>query len=241
MPQTREFCPSPDPVQISARRIARIAFGAVLLIGVVALVIALAHQTDLRWYRPAREPSSPSAAQVIGYTWLAAAFAAAVAHAIAAVLRLRLGRDALFLPSLIAPVAGAALLLPLTLHLLVALAIGTAREFDWWASISLVLAGPAHIAFLVLSVQRVRALAAGRRARTPGRIFAITVAVACFPIVLVVPPGLVIPAGLVAITGLPIVPLLYRMARVVARERAEIAALSGPLPRAVAVVPRRVA
>lgn len=231
---TTEPCPLPDPSRVFARRIARIAFGTVLLIGAVALVIALALQPGLCSY--ARDPPSPSAAQVIGYTWLAAAVAAAVAHAIAAALRLRLGGDALFLPSLIAPVAGAALLLPLTLHLLVALATGTTREFDWWASISLLITGPAHIAFLVLSVQRIHALAAGRLAGTPWRIFGITVAVSCVPFVV-----MVVPPVLVALTGVPILPLLHRMERVVARERAEIAALPAELPRAVAVVPRRVA
>lgn len=73
----------PIPSRVFARRIARIAFGIVLLTGWPALVIA-----SRAWgYPPAGQPPL-DLRYVIGGTWLAAAVTGAVVYALAAGLRL---------------------------------------------------------------------------------------------------------------------------------------------------------
>src|SRR5215475_5788925 len=95
---TTEPCllPGPllDPTRVFARRIARIAFGVVLLAGVLALVVATVANSS-------RAPLlGMSAPQIIGYTWLAAAVVAAAVYQVAATLQLSLRPEALFVPSL---------------------------------------------------------------------------------------------------------------------------------------------
>lgn len=228
-----------DPTRVFARRIARIASGVVLQAGMLALVAAAVSGS----FRA--QPSPLNAAQIIGYTWFAAAVVGAAAYPIAAALQLRLRPEALFVPSLTIPVAGVALILPLTLHLLF-FALTSGLRFDQldhgfndWVQVSLVVTGAAHVVFAALCATRVHELAAGDAAMaspmTPPRIFRITVAVSCFPFVLMFG----VPPVLVAITGLPILPLLYGMQRVVARERRELAMLPAQPPRATAILRRR--
>ncbi len=220
-------CHLPVRNRIFARRIARIAFGVVLLAGALALVAAAASGS---WERG--RPPRLSAAQILGYTWFAATVAAGAAYALAAALRLRLARDALFVPSLVVPAAGVALVLPITLHLLVALAIGSrSAAFDEWVEISLVVTGAAHLVFAALCMLRARRLAAGDATMTVAKLLGITVAAVCVPFMVL----WFIPPVLVAITALPILPLLHGMRPLIDRERAEIAALPARLPRATIV------
>lgn len=217
----------PIPSRVFARRIARIAFGIVLLTGWPALVVA----SRARGYPHAGQPPL-DLRYVIGGTWLAAAVAGAVAYALAAGLRLSLRRRALFHTSLVLPVAAIALMLPITLHGLVALGIGVrVRDFNEWVAGSAVFAGIAHLVFAALSMVRVYRLADGRRAMGPGRIFWITVVVSGVPFALIY----LIPPALVALTGVPILPLLHGMQALVDRERREIGELPEPLPRAAIV------
>lgn len=210
---------------VFARRAGRLAFGVVLLLGAVYLVLTMCfsghggHEGD--------------AARILEWTWLLAAGAGVAVWAIAAWLRAPTDSDAVLTESLVLPTLGAALLLPLTLHLLVFRLLdghSWASEFDDWVGLSLVITGPAHLVFAILSAVRASKLAIGLPAPSPLKIYGLTVAASCLPFVLL----MAIPPVLVAITGLPILPLLYGMERLIARERAALAAVTA-LPRAVAI------
>ena len=211
--------------QIFARRLGRIAFGLVLLVGVASLAAA-AWSGSLGVHGAARF----GAARLIGLTWLAAILAGAVVRAIAARLRWRPAAEALFAESVMVPTAGIALLLPITLHLPVVAAVADAGTFDSWVMASLWITGLAHVVFAVLCVLRARQLIAGRVAITPRAIYVATLLTSCVPFVLL----WAIPPLLVAVTALPFVPMLHAMQRLVDRERAEIRAVP-ELPRAIAV------
>jgi hypothetical protein len=219
----------PTMSQIFARRLGRIAFGLVLLVGVAALATAA-------WSgSPGPHGTTPiGAMRLVGRTWLIAALAGALVWAIAARLRWRPAPEALFAESAMVPTAGIALLLPITLHLPVVLLVADAGAFDIWIMASLWITGLAHVVFAGLSVLRARQLVAGKPAVTPRTIYVATLITSCVPFVLL----WAIPPALVAITALPFVPMLHAMRRLVDRERAEIAAAQD-LPRAIAVTPRR--
>lgn len=213
--------------RIAAWRVARIAFGAVLLAGAVALVAAI---TDGRPDGDHQLCAMPvTAAQIIGGAWLAAAIAGLASYAIA-----RLGRwSALATPleaSWVLPVLAIALLAPLTLHLLVAVLSNAddLRSFDSWVGLSLGITGIAHVVFAALSVRRARQLVRGATTViSPLRIYGLTFAASCVPFAVL----FMIPPGLVALTGLPILPLLHAMEPAIKRD---LAALPPPPPRAVA-------
>lgn len=215
--------------QIFARRLGRIAFGVVLLVGVASLVGAA-------WSSSAGPPGATrlGAARIIGLTWLAAPIAAATVRAIAGRFRWSPAPDALFAESVMVPTAGIALLLPITLHLPVVLLVADAGAFEIWVMASLWITGLAHAVFAGLGVVRAYQLVAGIPAVTPRKIYLATLVTSCVPFVLLWG----IPPTLVALTALPFVPMLHGMQRVVDRERAEIATLRQALPRAIAVARR---
>lgn len=260
--------PAPIENRIFARQAGRLAFGGVLLAGAAWLIAMLVvgsfePSTDL----PV-QVSAPlvwlTAKQTIAATWLAAIAAGLLVHRIAVRRGGPPGSHARFAASLVVPTAGVALLLPITLHLPV-IALCTDRwepfpalaglNFALWAMGSLWLTWHAHLVFAGLAALRARQLAAGRPAVSPRAIYAATVLAACLPVVFATPrqvdfasemmrwvphPALaLVPPVVVAITALPFVPLLRAMQRRTDRERAEIAA-APKLPRAVAVLPRRV-
>src|SRR5215468_3521059 len=116
----------PTMGQIFARRLGRIAFGLVLLVGVVSLATAA--------WSGSPGPHGATrfgAMRLIGWTWLIAVLAGAVVRAIAARLRWRPASEALFAESAMVPTAGIALLLPITLHLPVVLLVADAGAFDF--------------------------------------------------------------------------------------------------------------
>lgn len=215
----------PTMSQIFARRVGRIAFGLVLLIGVASLTAAA-------WsgFLGPRSATRFDAARLVGLTWLVAILAGAVVRAIAARVRWRPPAGALLAESVMVPTAGIALLLPITLHLPVVVAIADAATFDSWVTASLWITSLAHIVFAGLCVLRARQLVAGRVALTPRAIYVATLLTSCVPFVLL----WAIPPLLVAVTALPFVPMLHAMQRLVDRERAEIGAVP-ELPRAIAV------
>jgi hypothetical protein len=215
----------PTMNQIFARRLGRIAFGLVLLVGVVSLAAA-AWSGRVGAYSPARFGT----ARLVGLTWFVAILAGAVVRAIAARLRWRPAAGALFAESVMVPTAGIALLLPITLHLPVVVAVADAGAFDFWVTASLWISGSAHVVFAALCLLRARQLIAGRLAITPRAIYVATLLTSCVPFVLL----WAIPPLLVAVTALPFVPMLHAMQRLVDRERAEIRAVP-ELPRAIAV------
>ena len=209
---------------VYGRRLARIAFGAVLLLGVVVLLARIGPpQLDRPFVN--RTPVAPHVSTLLALTW-AAAFAV---HALVK----RLAGDRTCAPrqlpaaSLILPGVGCALLLPLTLHLVLALAFGGHGDrFDQWAMLSRDLTAPAHLVFAALVARRGLCLARGQRAPTPVGIFVIVVIAACVPWAI-----LVLPPVVVAVTGMPLVPALAAMEALVA---CELAALGGHLPAATA-------
>lgn len=215
--------------QIFARRVGRIAFGVVLLAGVAWL-------TTTAWsgsLGPHRMPKL-DAARIIALTWLAAVIAGVAARAIAARVPWSRSSEALFAESLMVPTAGIALVLPITLHMPLVLLAADSSAFDIWVMASLWITGLTHVVFATLGVVRARQLVAGKPALSPRKIYVVTLITSCVPFVVLY----AIPPVLVAITALPFVPMLYAMERVVRRERAELDAVAGSLPRAIAVRPR---
>jgi hypothetical protein len=218
--------------QIFARRVGRIAFGLVLLLGAAEL----AHDA---WSGSMSNQRMPrlDAVRIIVLTWLAAPIVAIAARAIAARIRWSRSSEALFAESLMAPAAGIALLLPITLHMPIVLFAADAETFDIWVMASLWVTGVTHLVFAGLCVYRGRRLVAGLPAMPPRKIYVIILVTSCVPFVVLY----AVPPILVAVTALPFVPMLHAMERVVSRERAELDAVAGTLPRAIAVPPRRAA
>ena len=219
----------PTTQQLIARRLGRIVFGGLLLAGAAYLVVALLARQGCWHHSP-----SLHAAQILPVTWLAALAGGALVRAIALRVPLRLAPDAWFVESAMAPAVGVALLLPLTLHMPIALLAGGSGAFDQWVVMSAVITGLAHVVFALMVARRAYQLALGRPAWSARRIVLMTTLISCVPFVLL----MMIPPLLVLITALACVPLLRAMEPLIERERLEIAAAPHPLPPAFAV-PRR--
>jgi hypothetical protein len=114
--------------------------------------------------------------------------------------------DRLELASIALPLTGAALLLPLTLHLPFALAMSGLEGFDQWCRLSAIIVGHAH---LVLAALFVRHAVRVRRARNPaelkggGRILGWTILASAIPGIMC----LGLPPILTGITGLVFIPM----------------------------------
>ncbi len=177
-------------------------FGAVLIAGAVVLVDRLL------------APENPHAGIALLGTWTIAILAGLAAMAAIRGEPASGDTERIFVASFVVPTIGVALLLPLTLHLpIVALGWGV-DAFDDWAALSLMITGPAHVVFAWLAATRAKQLARGELAITPTKIFAITIAASAIPFAVLY----MIPPILVGVTGLPILVLLDRMERLVARE-----------------------
>jgi len=201
---------------VRGQRVGRIAFGSVLLAGTAIVAHRLWILDD------------PRLVYVIPPIW-AAALAAYLAAAAIGSRRELDHADELAVPGLVVPTLGAALLLPITLHLpFVSAFARDFRTFDAWAAVGLVITAPTHLAFAALAAARARQLASGEPAISVRRIYTICVAVSCLPFAIFVVPPL-----LVAATGLPLAALLAAMAPLAARDRERAA--DEALPRAVAV------
>ena len=224
--------------QIIARRIGRITFGGVLLVGVVHLIVAacsgeLGHES----LQAGHAGSGLDAARTIERTWLIAVLAGVVAWRVAARLPFTPHPERLFAESLMVPAAGIALLLPITLHMPVILVIRDSAAFDVWVVASMWITGLAHAVFAIGSMLRGKQLIAGEPACSPRKIYIATVVTSCVPFAVLY----AIPPVIVALTALPFVPLLRAMEWIVIRERRELADAQNALPRAIAVMPRRAA
>ena len=203
-----------EPTERYARAIGRLAFGAVMLAGVAVLLQRLVELRDVQTNK------------VIATTWIVAVFCGFVFRHVAVVFADRKSLDRIFVLSYAVPTLGVALLLPLSLHLIVALAIGHVGDFDTWTRMSIWFAGPAHLAFAFLATRRAVRIAQGKPAQGARDVFVETVMIASLPYALLVVPPLI-----VAATGIPIIPLLDRMRPLIERERSSAA----PLPVAVVV------
>jgi len=212
---------------IYARRLARIAFGAVLVAGAAVM---LARLGEPHLFAPfSNEPTAtahPQVAVVLILTWGAAFLVYAMVRV--TVSRRGCAPQQLLVPSLVLPGIGMALLLPLTLHLPVAVLFDDVGDgFDHWAALSRDITAPAHVALALLVAWRAVRLARGQRGPSPAWIFSIVTIVSSIPWgILILPPILVM------ITGGPMVPLLAWMEPMV---KSELAALGGDLPGASVV------
>lgn len=227
-----------DPVRVDsssifARRAGRIAASVVLLVGAYVMVATAWHTANDRYGY--HSVSRLHALPILSFTWGTAAVVAAVVQGVVLMLRPAWQPRRLFAAGLIMPTIAGALVLPITLHALVALALGvTATGFDDWVWWSVIVTGFTHVVFASLCVVRVRRLLDDGPAMPPLRVFGYTVVASCVPFVLLCG----IPPVFVALTALPLVPVLGWMQPWVARERAELAAMPGRLPRARLVIRR---
>lgn len=198
----------------AARTSGRLVFGVVLLAGAAILTTRLLDRPD------------PQVAKLLGATWTLAAVAGWVVQQLVGGLARRADGERLFVASWAVAAAGVALLLPLTLHLPVSLALGgSLAAFDGWAELSLRITATAHVAFALLAVARATRLAQGRTAISTRAIFMWTLVVSAIPYAVL----FFLPPLLVGFTGLAIVPLLDRMPRWIARDR------GATLPTAIVV------
>src|SRR5258708_1386915 len=166
----------PTMSQILARRVGRIAFGVVVLAGVARLT-TVASRASLTSHATPRI----DAASTIALTWLCALAAGAIARTIAARVRWSRDADSLFAPSVVVPTLGVALLLPITLHLPIALLATDAPSFDVWVMASLWITGLTHLVFAILCARRGYHLVAGKPAMSPRKIYVITLVTSCVP------------------------------------------------------------
>ncbi len=149
---------------IAARRRARIAFGWPLIAGAAAMVAnGLSRHMHFAW--------------ILLASWSLALVAGAVARVFPS------RRMPAAAPSLAIPMIGLCLVLPLTLHFEVGALIGwSAKEFDEWVDLSLVVTGPAHLAIAGLCAYRARELTTpplvAIRTLT---IYGYTIGVSCIP------------------------------------------------------------
>jgi len=204
-------------------RASRLAFGLVMIAGVVLLAqntLADAHDQPglARWLAPPHGQHTWHAWQVIVATWLGAIIAALPC------LLLRDRGDRWRVASYVVPAVGIALLLPLTIHMPIVLKTSGAKAFDDWCIYSGIFALAAHIAFAAMVGARAKAIVEGREPMAVQTIYGVTVAMSCVPGLLVILPPMITSA-----TGIPIVPLLFLMERWGKRARDEAA-----LPLAVA-------
>lgn len=222
------------PTSLLARRAARIAFGLVLVLGMLVLVAFALH------YGFRRMPIH--AWQILLGTWLAAFATAALVRMLARGITPgepnELAEHRQRVAALAVPAVGIALIAPLTVHAIVYL-LGNVAEtgtwgglerardgFDEWVVLSLLLTGPAHITFATLAGRRAAQLARGAIEVSVRRIYIATLIAACIPgIVLLLPPVVV------ALTGLPMLPLLYWMPRIAERDREEGVGLPAAVAR----------
>lgn len=212
---------------VYARRLARTAFGAVLLAGAAVMLARLGEPHLFTPFADRAPPAAhPQVAATLVLTWGAAFLAYALVRT--TVSRRGCAPHQLLVPSLVLPGLGMALLLPLTLHLPAAVLFDDVGDgFDHWAALSRDITAPAHVALALLVAVRAVRLARGQRGPSPAWIFSLVTIVVCIPWgILIVPPILVM------ITGGPIVPLLAWMEPLV---KSELAALGGELPGASVV------
>lgn len=190
-----------EPDERYPRAVGRLVFGACMLVGVVVIVHRLF-------------AGEPGVGPEIVMTWVSSAIAGWVAHQLAHGLPSGKRPDRIFVLSFALQALGIACLLPLSIHLAGAHALGLASDFDTWVKMSCFWAGPAHVAFAYLATKRAVQLARGEDAITTRSVYTRTLLISSIPGGLVVLPPLI-----VGFTGLFIMPLLERMQPYIRRER----------------------
>lgn len=189
--------------RVRAWRAARIAAGVGLVTGGLSLPVVALLDFPL------------SAATMLSASWLMSGVAAVVAFAVSWMVPLagRIG-DRLLLASWAWPLAGLAVVLPLSLHSLFIFTTN-AGELNGWVGMSWAIVGHCHLALAGMAIRRVERLVHGERPLSAPAIYGITVGLAMVPgaIFLLIPPVLV------ALTGLPFLFLLWLPEVMIRRER----------------------
>ena len=187
-----------------AERAGRTAFGLVMIAGAAVLTW---QGVDLHKPYP-----RVHAWEILTGAWVGAFVAYLIVTAAARRIAIR---RSLRVPGLVVPTIGIALLVPLTLHMPVALMIGGIEGFDVWCCVCITLIGITNLLFAAFAAMRAYRLVTDHAAQSPWKIYNLTVFIACVPFVLL----FALPPLVVAATGLPIVPMLYGMEKIAAADR----------------------
>jgi len=201
--------PQAEPdVRVLRRRFVRVVFG-------LALVAGFCHFVGGACARPSY------AFDLFG-AWKHAGLAAIAAGLVAPMVVRRISGDAWATSSIVLPVVGIALLLPLTLHRAAFAIVG--QTMDEWCVFRLVGAGIAHLVFAILFAARTVSLArSGQTALSIGELFMLVTLAGALPF-------FVLGMGIVALTGVFILPVISLVEWLALREHAATAA---GLPRAI--------
>ncbi|HSN29115.1 MAG TPA: hypothetical protein VLT45_22660 [Kofleriaceae bacterium] len=161
----------------------------------------------------------------LGFAWETAGLAGLAAAIIGPLAVRHLADDAWPTASFVLPVAGLALLLPISLHGVVFwLRHETISSFDDWCGLSVIGAGVATLVFSALFAARALSLArTGRSHVSVGEIFWLTTIASAFPF-------FILGMAMTAATGLFVLPAIYLIDRLALREHAATAIA---LPRAI--------
>lgn len=217
--RTIEFVRQVPPARPAARgtavlcaRFVRVVVGLVLVAGFAKIAVAACL---------GRAGVGPG----LAFAWEAAAVAGVAAACVAPLVVRRLADDAWATSSFVLPVAGIALLLPISLHGVVFwLRHETISSFDGWCGLSIVGATVATLVFSALFAARALSLArTGRSAVSVGEIFWLTTVASAFPFFIL---GMAVTAA----TGLFVVPVICLVDHLALREHAATAIT---LPRAI--------
>lgn len=199
---------APD-VRVLRQRFVRVVFGLALVIGFLHFIGGVcAHEAGF-------------SRDLLG-VWKHAGLAALAAAIVAPLVARRVSGDAWATSSIVLPVIGLALVLPLTLHLAAFAAVGS--PMDEWCGAGLVGAGIAHVVFAILFAARTVSLArSGKTTLSIAELFLLTTLAGAIPF-------FVLGMGIVALTGVFVVPVISLAEWLALREHAATAA---GLPRAI--------
>ena len=222
------------PNRWTARALARIVFGVLLILGAIREVayVIVSRDVDSSVRETIFAISTRHAAGLaVGLlqTWIVAAIAATAVRVSLRHMRPAArdeDRRRLLVASFVIPAIGIALLLPLSMHALFATGVsGGSSGIDDWLAMGMVFAGLAHVVFAIMLALRAADLARGHvKPLGVGVLYFATVLAGSLPFP-------IIPSVFIAITGLPLLPLLYAMKPYIERER--LAAAEPALPEAV--------
>lgn len=202
---------TPDTT-VLRRRLVRVVVGLVLLVGLVHLIVDACHGRD-------------GFSRELPFIWGCAALAAVAAACVAPFIVRFVQSDAWATSSIVLPVVGLALLLPISLHAVAFRCVhATWASLDDWCGASLVGAGIAHLVFATLfSVRTISLARTGTSPISVSELFLVTTLASAIPF-------FILAMGITAATGLAILPVIALVDWLARRDHA---ALSAALPRAI--------
>jgi hypothetical protein len=200
--------PTASAAAVLGRRAGRIAFGAVLILGMAAQVYgAVAMSLACGTVK-----GPPDSGRLLAATWCLALLAYGVTRLLVWVAGPAPRGDAFLRKSLVVPAVGIAIALPLSIHGVGFLVVG--GDFGSWVAVSLFVTGLAHLVFALTFGMRAAQLARGEARMTIRRIFLWSTCASILPI-----GFFVIPVILTAVTGLFVMPALHAFDTIALRER----------------------